>query len=145
VSELRWERRNEVSEREAAGKQLKSGESRADMVYENAILFMRDCLITREFNNAVKSGDSGRILIILKIWALSFRGSGRTKYAHEMLHVIHNFTHVWPKEIRFVSSRRMAKTHFKSRHIVLNNWLVNPTGKENSWVEVDLMQEHMNF
>jgi hypothetical protein len=29
--------------------------------------------------------------------------------------------------------------------IVLNNWLVNPTGNPNSWVEVDLMQEHMNF
>lgn len=31
------------------------------------------------------------------------------------------------------------------RDIVLNNWLVNPTGKESSWVEVDLMQEHMNY
>lgn len=29
--------------------------------------------------------------------------------------------------------------------IVLNNWLVNPTGRPNCWVEVDLMQEHMNF
>lgn len=27
----------------------------------------------------------------------------------------------------------------------MNNWLVNPTGKANSWVEVDLMQEHLNF
>ncbi|KAH9165155.1 hypothetical protein EDB89DRAFT_2077212 [Lactarius sanguifluus] len=29
--------------------------------------------------------------------------------------------------------------------IVLNNWLVNPTGKVNSFVELDLMQEHLNY
>lgn len=34
---------------------------------------------------------------------------------------------------------------FRQRNIVLNNWLVNPTGNPFSWVEVDLMQEHMNF
>lgn len=27
----------------------------------------------------------------------------------------------------------------------MKNWLVNPTGKPNSWVPVDLLQEHMNF
>ncbi|KAJ7333212.1 hypothetical protein DFH08DRAFT_708142, partial [Mycena albidolilacea] len=45
-------------------------------------------------------------------------------------HLIHNLTKVWPVSIR---------------NIVLNNWLVNPTGNPFSWVEVDLMQEHMNF
>ncbi|KAJ7853799.1 hypothetical protein B0H14DRAFT_2197464, partial [Mycena olivaceomarginata] len=56
--------------------------------------------------------------------------NGRTKYAHEMLHLIHNLTKVWPASIR---------------KIVLNNWLLNPTGNPFSWVEVDLMQEHMNY
>ncbi|KAK0467468.1 hypothetical protein IW261DRAFT_1553871 [Armillaria novae-zelandiae] len=83
-----------------------------DMVYENT------------------AGDSGRIILVLKIWALSYRGSGRTKYAYEMLHIIHNITHVWPKGIR---------------DIVLQNWLVNMTGQLNAFIEVDLMQEHMNF
>lgn len=27
----------------------------------------------------------------------------------------------------------------------MNNWLVNPTSKANSWVEVDLMQKHLSF
>ncbi|KAF8056881.1 hypothetical protein FPV67DRAFT_1430943 [Lyophyllum atratum] len=101
-----------------------------DMVFENAVLFLRDALLSREFTDAVKAGDSGRVVLVLKTWALSFRGSGRTKYAHEMLHLIHNLTSVWPKGIR---------------QIVLNNWLINPTGKPNSFIEVDLMQEHMNF
>ncbi|THV02117.1 hypothetical protein K435DRAFT_607652, partial [Dendrothele bispora CBS 962.96] len=117
VDDLRWEREFE-------------GEGKGDMVYENAILFLRDALISREFTDAVKAGDSGRILLVLKIWALSFRGNGRTKYAYEMLHLIHSVTSVWPKEIR---------------NIVLNNWLVNTTGKPDSFLEVDLMQEHLNY
>jgi hypothetical protein len=43
------------------------------MVLENAILFMRDALISREFTDAVKAGDSERVVLVLKTWALSFR------------------------------------------------------------------------
>ena len=59
------------------------------MVFENAILFMRDALISREFTDAIKCGDSGHVILVLKIWALSFCGNGHTKYAYEMLHLIH--------------------------------------------------------
>ncbi|KAL1740171.1 hypothetical protein HDZ31DRAFT_48030 [Schizophyllum fasciatum] len=104
--------------------------SQGDMVFENAVLFMRDALISREYTDAIKAGDSGRILLVLKTWALSFRGNGRTKYAHEMLHIIHNIQKVWPPALA---------------RIVTDNWLVNPTGKKNAFVEVDLMQEHLNF
>ncbi|KAF8952571.1 hypothetical protein BDZ97DRAFT_1603354, partial [Flammula alnicola] len=125
ISDLRWRRKCAgVSTTEIPT--CREG----DMVFENAVLFLRDALISREFTDAVKTGDSGRVILVLKIWALSFRGSGRTKYAHEMLHLIHNITHVWPKTIR---------------NIVFNNWLINTTGNSNSWIEVDLMQEHMNF
>lgn len=41
-------------------------------------------------NNAVKSGNSGRVVLVLKVRALSFRGNGCMKYAYEMLHLIHN-------------------------------------------------------
>ncbi|KAI0308459.1 hypothetical protein OF83DRAFT_1021634, partial [Amylostereum chailletii] len=101
-----------------------------DMVFENGLLFIRDGLHTRAFTDAIKAGDSGRIIVILKIWAFAYRGSGRTKYAHEMLHIIHNLVNVWPKAFR---------------DIIINNWLQNPTGKDNAFVEVDLIQEHLNF
>ncbi|KAH9886957.1 hypothetical protein C8Q73DRAFT_608284, partial [Cubamyces lactineus] len=95
---------------------------KGDTVFEGAILFMRDALVLREFTDAVKVGDSGRVVNVLKLWTLSFRGSGRVKYAYEMLHLIHNLTHVWPAPLR---------------KIILQNWLVNPTGKPDAWVEVD--------
>ncbi|THU88386.1 hypothetical protein K435DRAFT_679968, partial [Dendrothele bispora CBS 962.96] len=101
-----------------------------DMVFENAVLFMRDALLSREFADAIKVGDSGRILLVLRIWALSFRGNGRSKYAYEMLSLIHNLTSVWPKGIR---------------NIVLKNWLVNTSGRSNGFIEADLLQEHLNY
>lgn len=34
---------------------------------------------------------------------------------------------------------------YDTSQVMINNWLVNPTGKPNAWVPVDLLQEHMNF
>ncbi|KAI0074176.1 hypothetical protein K474DRAFT_1601943 [Panus rudis PR-1116 ss-1] len=101
-----------------------------DMVFENAVLFLRDALILRAFIDAIKSGASGCIVLALKQLALMYRGSSHSKYAYEVMHLIHNMTSVWPKPLR---------------NIILQNWLVNPTGKPNAWVPVDLMQEHMNY
>ena len=103
VDDLRFERDIEVMEQ--ANQERTNTDppipTEGDMVFENAILFLRDALISREFTDAVKAGDSGRILLVLKTWALSFRGNGRTKYAYEMLHVVHNLTSVWPEPIRY--------------------------------------------
>ncbi|PPQ92857.1 hypothetical protein CVT25_004345 [Psilocybe cyanescens] len=105
-------------------------ELQGDMVFENACLFLRDALLTRLFADAIKSGDSGIVILVLKHWVFSYRGNGRTKYAHEMLHLLHNLINVWTKEIR---------------KVVIQNWLLNPTGRANAFVEIDLVQEHLNF
>lgn len=84
-------------------REARANGSGGDMVFKNAILFLRDALISRKFTDAVKAGDSGRVLLVLKIWALSFRGNGRSKYAFEMLTIIHNITTVWPPKIVYVS------------------------------------------
>ncbi|KAH9915138.1 uncharacterized protein B0H18DRAFT_1042454 [Fomitopsis serialis] len=104
--------------------------TQGDMVLENAILFLRDALIMRLLTDAVKCGDSGRLVLVLKVLALYYRGCGRNKYALEVLFLVHNLKHVWPEPLR---------------KIIMSNWLVNPTGKANAWVEVDLLQEHFNF
>jgi hypothetical protein len=43
---------------------LRSQDGQGDMVLENAILFMRDALISREFTDAVKAGDSERVVLV---------------------------------------------------------------------------------
>ncbi|TFK58861.1 hypothetical protein BDN72DRAFT_806316 [Pluteus cervinus] len=140
VDDLRWKRKEEVRSQESDSDHDSADEgedgppkpplTQGDMVYEGAVLFLRDALISREFTEAIKAGDSGRVYLVLKKMCLSFRGSGRVKYAHELLHLIHHLEYVWPKPIR---------------EIVLNNWLLNPTGKPNSFVEIDLVQEHLNY
>lgn len=100
--EERFEEWSESLDGEADGSDFKSSAwcTAGDMVFENAVLFMRDALVLRKFNDAIKSGDSGRLVLILKILALSYRGCGRTKYAYEMLHLIHNIKYVWPPALR---------------------------------------------
>lgn len=75
-----------------------------DVHFKNSALFLRDTLISREFTEAVKCGDSGRVVLVLKTLALAYCGNGRTKYAYEMLHLIHNLKHVWPKPLRYVAT-----------------------------------------
>jgi len=41
---------------------VSSAPSYGDVVFENAVLFNRDALILREFMDAIKIGDSGRII-----------------------------------------------------------------------------------
>ncbi|KAF8218134.1 hypothetical protein K438DRAFT_1702685 [Mycena galopus ATCC 62051] len=139
VEELRERRIPEERAREAEIKAAKKAKStgpaaghipKGDMVLENAILFMRDALLTREFSDAIKIGDFGRVVLVLRAWTFCYRGSGRSKYAHEMLHLMHNLTCVWTKELRY---------------IILQNWIANPQGKFNCFVELDLVQEHLNF
>ncbi|OJT07079.1 hypothetical protein TRAPUB_2111 [Trametes pubescens] len=101
-----------------------------DPVFRNAMLFLRDSLILRHFADVIKSGTSDHLVTVLKLWALGFRAMGRVKYAHELLHLLHNLTHVWPAELR---------------DIIMKNWLVNPTGHVNGFIPVDLLQEHFNF
>ncbi|TFY52109.1 hypothetical protein EVJ58_g10195 [Rhodofomes roseus] len=127
ISKLRGARSREVVQ---ADSEQATPLTQGDMVFENACLYLRDALVLREFNDAIKAGDSGRLVVLLKVLALTYRGSGRTKYAQETLYLIHNLEHVWPKPLR---------------KIILNNWLVNTTGKPNHWYPVDMLQEHNIF
>lgn len=70
------------------------GATDGDIVFENALIFLRDALVLREFTDAIKIGDSGRVLTALKQLAFIYRGYGRNKYAQEVLYLVHNFTHV---------------------------------------------------
>ncbi|KAL1733993.1 hypothetical protein EV714DRAFT_234465 [Schizophyllum commune] len=105
-------------------------EDAGDQVFESAVLFLRDALLLQEFKDAIKSGDSGRVLTVLESWVFSYRGLGRVQYANEVLILLHNYKLVWPKKIR---------------DILLQNWLVNTTGRPNGFLEVDRLQEHLNY
>ncbi|KAG8741879.1 hypothetical protein FRC12_015522 [Ceratobasidium sp. 428] len=106
------------------------GEKKGDMIYENAILFMRDMLNVYEVRAAVKRGDPGCVLLMMKTFALSLQGAGRTHYAREILYIVHHVEKVWPTPLR---------------DLVLKNWLLNTTGCPDSWIGLDHHQEHGNL
>jgi hypothetical protein len=54
----------------------------------HSIYFMRDALFFCEFEHAVSHADGGRVLQVLKYWALSFRGAGQHNYARECAEVL---------------------------------------------------------
>lgn len=99
VADLHWQHNCAEKSKPSSASSPSDLLKEEDMVFENAILFLRDALLSREFTDAVKCGDLGHVVLVLKTWALSFCGSGCTKYAHEMLHLIHNITSVWPQAI----------------------------------------------
>lgn len=60
----------------------------------------------------------------------SFWGAGSTNYGNELLELACNFLYEWSDDLRLT---------------VLENYLVNSTGKRGHWFELDLLQEHFNF
>ncbi|KIO18611.1 hypothetical protein M407DRAFT_40834, partial [Tulasnella calospora MUT 4182] len=101
-----------------------------DITFENVILANRDMLLYAELVAAVKAGDIGRVLNVLSHWMVMMRGTGSMpKYADALLQVW-LMLDSWPKELKVA---------------FMNNWLINLSGKEDGWKEVDLNQEHQNF
>ncbi|KAJ6623265.1 hypothetical protein B0H10DRAFT_1943992 [Mycena sp. CBHHK59/15] len=85
-----------------------------DMVFENAVLFIHDALLTREFSDAIKKGDSGWIVLVLKQFTFGYRAMEEQ------------------------NMRTRCCTFCITLHVILHNWVLNPTGKHNTFVEVDL-------
>ncbi|KAG9076900.1 hypothetical protein FRC06_009225 [Ceratobasidium sp. 370] len=71
-----------------------------DMVFESGVLFFNLALRLRNFVEAIRSGNSDRIVVILKTLVLAFRGTRHTKYAYETVVFLHNYQHVWPVPLR---------------------------------------------
>ncbi|KZV81634.1 hypothetical protein EXIGLDRAFT_685766 [Exidia glandulosa HHB12029] len=101
-----------------------------DDIFEHGALGLRHLTGLRTFARLVKTGRSGHIILALKWLAAVYKAGAHPKYAREVLHLLHNILHVWPPALR---------------DLILNNWLVNPTGTKDGWVPLDLMQEHLNF
>jgi hypothetical protein len=101
-----------VEELRNGRKFAKPGQDAGDMVYEKALIFMRDMLNVQEIRFGIKRGDPSRVLLVLKVFALSFRGAGRTQYAHEILTLIHQVEKIWPIPLRCVNNHlRIAGIH----------------------------------
>jgi hypothetical protein len=97
-----------------------------DPVYENAILFLQHGLIYRDFCDAMRHGDSGRVKNCLTFFMLWFQGSKFSNYARELIHLVASLNHIW--------SRDMCLHWYQTV-------LINFSGSEEGFRPVDLVGE----
>ncbi|KAF8879786.1 hypothetical protein CPB85DRAFT_1234405 [Mucidula mucida] len=105
-------------------------EEERDTIFENAILQNRDMLWYSVLVYAIKSGDIGRVILVLRMWMVMMRTpKTMPKYADAIFETLARLDSYDPK----------LKAYF------LHNWVVNITGLWGRFKEVDLLQEHQNF
>ncbi|KAG6904870.1 hypothetical protein DXG01_006553 [Tephrocybe rancida] len=104
--------------------------SHGDQTLATNVHFLRITCWYLEMCAATAEGDIGRVFEIIKLLRFSFWGAGSTNYGNELLELACNFMFEFPD---------LLKT------AVLNNYLVNPSGRKGHWLELDLLQEHFNF
>ena len=103
-------------------------DGRRDLPLENAMLFMRDMLVFRDYESAVKDGDTGRIEKALDYWCILFQGTSLKNYPNEMVHLILCLRKLWSKEYR---------------KVWLDHCLVNISGQKGAWMPDDRCCEHV--
>ncbi|KAI0056259.1 hypothetical protein BV25DRAFT_1872872 [Artomyces pyxidatus] len=99
-----------------------------DDIFRNNILWNRDMLRYVELQDAIKTGDIGRMENLLPYLLFRFAGGKNHKYAVEVLELLQGLHHEWPEELR--------------DHIRTRGWLVNMKGHGDSFLPIDLAQEH---
>ncbi|KAJ6623852.1 hypothetical protein B0H10DRAFT_2328866 [Mycena sp. CBHHK59/15] len=123
-------RRKTKRVRTTAGARPARNFSKGDQALVTLCHFMRVTLWYMEISAATAEGDIGRVFEVLKLLRFSFWGAHSTKYGNELLELACNFLYEFSEDLITA---------------VLNNYLVNPSGRSGHWFELDLLQEHFNF
>lgn len=95
----------------------------------HAQLLFRDLMTICNMRHAIKHGHLHRIVRMLKYWSPMFYAGGSSNYANELMELLHNLEHDWPKDFA---------------QIQLAGMLVNTSGEEDGFLEADLDVEHLN-
>ncbi|KAI0054416.1 hypothetical protein BV25DRAFT_1922704 [Artomyces pyxidatus] len=103
-------------------------EKEQDEVFRNTILWNRDMLRYIELHTAIKTGDVGRMENMLPYLLSRFAGGGNHKYAVEVLELLQGLHYEWPEDLR--------------NYIRTRGWLVNMKGQSDSFLPIDMAQEH---
>ncbi|KAE9409896.1 hypothetical protein BT96DRAFT_953220 [Gymnopus androsaceus JB14] len=101
-----------------------------DHRFENQILRNRNELLYIDMCYAINAGDIGCVEASIAPWVLMFRATGKHKYATHMLNFIKDLKDRYPPELS---------------RIIRMNWLVNPSGRPDSFCGVDWLVELNNL
>ena len=98
-----------------------------DAVNQNFILFIRDAMLYYDVGSAIHDGDSGRLERCSQVLISFFLGTGKNKYAREMMELAVDRMVLWTEEAKFIYK---------------NNCLISLTG--DALEPVDQVDEEFN-
>ena len=99
-----------------------------DQTYENHFLFLQHALTFRNFHLTMRQGDSGRVRVSLSYFTVWFQASKKFNYAMECIHLTACLSKLWSDElVKFW----------------MQNCLINPSGKKDSWMACDYLGEYV--
>lgn len=99
-----------------------------DFSYENTILFLQHGLVLRNLHHAMSHGDVGRLLMSFRHATCWFQSSRQHNYARETIHLTACLTKIWSPQFK---------------QFMLNQCLVNITGKADAFYATDLLNEYV--
>ncbi|EIW81866.1 hypothetical protein CONPUDRAFT_122373 [Coniophora puteana RWD-64-598 SS2] len=99
-----------------------------DEIFRESVLWNCDALRYIDLHTAIKGGDVGVMEATLPYLLFRYAGGGNSRYAIEILELLHCIHREWPPELKDFVQRRA--------------WLVNLTGQPGKWHPVDQAQEH---
>ena len=99
-----------------------------DLLYENALLFMQQSILYRDYFTAMRKGDAGRLEKSMEFFLVLFEGAGKSNYARELMEQQVDRKAVWKPFMREIWRR---------------NCLLNLSGVPNKFLAVDEVCEHL--
>ncbi|EIW75949.1 hypothetical protein CONPUDRAFT_76987 [Coniophora puteana RWD-64-598 SS2] len=99
-----------------------------DEIFRESVLWNRDALRYIDLQAAIKEGDVGVMEDTLPYLLFRYSGGSNSRYAIEILELLHCLQREWPPELKDYVRRRA--------------WLVNLSGHPGKWHPVDQAQEH---
>jgi hypothetical protein len=105
-----------------------AADAHRDIMYENTMLLLQHSLLYLDFDDAISSGDMGRVIRNCELQLLLFHGrGGRSKYAREILRQHMEMHFVWTPYMR---------------QLYMDNALLSLSGNIKGFMPVDRYMEH---
>jgi len=99
-----------------------------DRQHENMFLFLQHGLILRNFHQAMRNGDIGRLLISFRHMTCWFQGTNQFNYSQETIHLTACLSAIWSPGFK---------------EFMLKNCLVSISGKRDGFYALDELNEYV--
>lgn len=99
-----------------------------DRAHENFLLYLQQGLVLRNYIQAMREGDSGRVQVCLSFFTVWFQATKKHNYRNETIHLSACLKKLWSEDMK---------------KFWLDNCLINPSGKAQGFMACDYLCEYV--